>query len=347
MLASAKSISAIREYAQAKKHLFAPLLGTSQMPSYMAFLWTLNRSNPAELNQAFLKWLQSAADALTVQNNTIAIDGKTLRGAKGSPLHYVSAYDNTRGLLLGQVKTREKSNEITAIPELLKVIDVQGSLVTIDAMGCQKDICTAIRERGGHYCLALKGNHGNLHAEAVNFFKQARAVEYEEVPCLRDTQHDKGHGRLETREVTITTDLSWLDCKDDWKDLEALVEVRSIRTIKSKKTEECRYYITSKKMSAKEASASICSHWSVESFHWVLDVLFSDDLLSPNRGYTAENLGLFRRIAYFLLKQDTVKGKGLASKQRKAMWDDGYVMEILIRMIRQANQDLPVSLPKS
>ncbi|MBM3197760.1 MAG: ISAs1 family transposase [Chlamydiae bacterium] len=336
-LASAKSIASIHEYAQTKKHIFGPLLGIDKMPGYMAFWWILTRSNPFLLNQAFMRWIKSIADALNVEpERDIAVDGKTLRGAKDRAVHYVSAYDNTRGLLLGQTKTREKSNEITAIPELLKVIDITGAIVTIDAMGCQKGICALIRSLEGDYCIALKKNQEVLYEEAQNFFIQAREVCYDEVPCTRDISENKGHGRLERREVSVTTDLSWLDAQQEWKDLKALIEVRSARTVRGKTTEEYRYYISSKNMNAEQASQVIRSHWSVESYHWVLDVLFGDDSV----GHAAENLGLFRRMAYCLLKQETVNGRGMASLQRKAMWDEDYMLDLLGNFIKKASETI-------
>jgi predicted transposase YbfD/YdcC len=163
-------------------------------------------------------------------------------------VHYVSAYDNTRGLLLGQVKTKEKSNEITAVPELLKIIDVQDAIVSIDAMGCQKEIARDIRARGGHYVIALKGNQGTLLAEAQNFFDQARAVAYDGAGCSRTATVDKGHGREEKREITVIEDLEWLECRGEWQDLSALIEIKSTKTLEGKTTEECRYYYSEQKI---------------------------------------------------------------------------------------------------
>lgn len=340
-LASAKSIRGIHEYAQEKASIFCPLLGMHQMPGYMAFWWIITRANSSMLNQVFTRWITSIADDLLLNDSKrrIAIDGKALRGAKKNSVHYVSAYESTRGLLLGQIKTKEKSNEITAVPELLKIIDVKDAIVTIDAMGCQKQIVSDIREREGHYVIALKGNQGNLCAEAESFFQQARAVGYEGVSCSRATTNNKGHGREEKREVVISEDLEWLDCRSQWRDLRALIEVKSTRTLKGKTTEEYRYYITSKGMKAKAAGSTIRSHWGIENqLHWVLDVFFDDDKSQANTGHSAENLGLFRRMAYCLLKQDTIKGRGLASKQRKAMWNDNYVLELLSGFIHKTGR---------
>ncbi len=184
----------------------------------MAFWWLVTRANPSMLNEVFTRWIAPIADELPLKSaKRVAIDGKALRGRKKARFTMLSAYDSTRGLLLGQIKTKEKSNEITAIPELLKVIDVKDAVVTIDAMGCQKQIVNAIRERGGHYVIALKGNKGTLHAEAESFFQQARAVDYEETGCSRATTTDKGHSREEKREVTVIEDLDWLACRGEWR----------------------------------------------------------------------------------------------------------------------------------
>ena len=250
----------------------------------------------------------------------------------------MSGYESGSGLLLGQVKTEEKSNEITAIPELLKVIDVRDATVTIDAMGCQKGIVNDIRERGGHYVIALKGNQNTLHAEAQNFFDQARAADYKWAKCKKYEATNEGHSRIEKREITITKNLDWLNCRNDWRDLKMLIEVKSTRTLKGKSTEELRYYISSKDMTAKEANDVIRSHWGIENnLHWILDVLFGDDTSRANTGHAAENLGLFRRMAYCILKQETIQGHGLASKQRKAMWNDLYVLELLNKFIKEVS----------
>jgi len=338
-LAAASSIKAIQEYIQQKTALLCPLIGISQPPSYSSLWWIITRTNPAALNQVFIGWIKNVAASLESGIRNISIDGKTLRGAKDRPVHYVSAFENNSGLLLGQLKTEEKSNEITTIPELLKVIDVDGALVTIDAMGCQKEIVHDIRERGGHYIIALKGNQGNLHAEALNFFDQARSADYQDVPCSRATTANIGHGRIEKREIVVTTDLQWLECRNEWRDLTTLIEIKSTRTIKGKTTEESRYYISSKRMKAEEAGSGIRTHWGIENkLHWVLDVVFGDDKSRANAGHAAENLGLFRRMAYCLLKQDTQGGRGFASMQRKAMWNEDYVLQLLGRFIQQASQ---------
>jgi len=149
---------------------------------------------------------------------------------------------------------------------------------------------------------------------------------------------NKGHGRVEKREVVITQNIKWLDCRDDWRDLTTLIEVKSTRTVGDKTTTESRYYISSKKMNAKEANITIRAHWGVENgLHWAMDVIFNDDDVGANTGYAAENLGLFRRMAYCILKQETAggKGRGLATQQRKAMWNECYMLELLGKFIKE------------
>lgn len=337
VLGGARSITAIYEYSREKAALLGPLLNLARHPSYTSFWWILTRTNPEILNKAFIKWIEITANALLrTDKKQIAIDGKTLRGAKNSLVHYVSGYECTKGILLGQIKTEEKSNEITAIPELLKIIDVKDAMVTIDAMGCQTKIAADIRERGGHYTIALKGNQGTLHDEALNFFEQARTVGHKEAKCSMNVSENKGHGRVEKREVVVTQNIKWLECRADWRDLTTLIEVKSTRTIGDKITSESRYYISSKKMNAKEANGTVRSHWGIENgLHWVMDVLFHDDDVGANTGHAAENLGLFRRMAYCILKQETVGGKGLATKQRKAMWNECYMFELLGKFIKE------------
>ncbi len=212
IIAGANAITHIHEYAQTKIGLFKRLLGIDRAPSYSVFWWLLTRLNPNQLQNAFIGWIQSLPN--DVKERIIAIDGKRLRGAsQKEPVHLVAAWETSRGLLLGQIKTAEKSNEITAIPELLKTIDIKDATITIDAAGCQTDIVDDIRTQGGNYMIALKGNQGILHAEAENFFAQAAEAGYEEAECTVATEVEKGHGRIEERRVVVTNQLDWLNEK--------------------------------------------------------------------------------------------------------------------------------------
>lgn len=270
-----------------------------------------------------------------IREKLIAIDGKKLRAASvKSNVHIVEAWDSVRGLVLAQNKTESKSNEIKAIPELLDLIDIRGATISIDAAGCQKTIVQKIVGNEAHYMIALKGNQGTLEAEAVNFFEQARTVAYEDASCDRYSEVEKGHGRIEEREVTITSELSWLESKEEWKGLASFVEVVSRRTIQGKTTEEKRYYITDRNLSAKQAGEIIRKHWSIENgLHWVMDMVFQEDLSTANIGHGAENLAVLRRMALNLFKGKDKKGAGVAAKRRKAAWNDQYMLEIFALFI--------------
>ena len=230
ILAGANNILEIYDYAHLKLKMFQRILQIEEAPSYNVFWWLLTRLNPKQLENSLIRWVQALPEEDI--EKLIAIDGKHLRGAaRIKKIHLVSAWDSNRSLLLGQVKANEKSNEITAIPELLESIDIRDAMVTIDAAGCQTEIVEKIREGGGNYFIALKGNQGTLHAEAKNFFSQAKDVGYQEADCETAASCEKGHGRIEEREIVVTNQLDWLDCKSSWKDLTSLVQVISRRSI--------------------------------------------------------------------------------------------------------------------
>lgn len=336
IIAGANSIAAIHQYVQLKVGMFGKLLGVTEAPCYMVFWWLLTRLHPEPLQAAFLNWASNLPPS--VKNRFIAIDGKHLRGLIGkSGVHLVAAWDSVRGVLLGQVKAEEKSNEITAIPELLNMVDVRGATVTIDAAGCQMEIAEKIRKNGGDYALALKGNQGMLHAEAENFFSQAEAVGFtEDTYCTVAKTVTKGHGRIEEREVVVTSNLDWLETRTRWKDIASMIRVTSIRIVKGKESVEKRYYISSKEWTPTEAGTAIRSHWSIENhLHWSLDVVFREDSSLANTLHAAENLAMFRRMAQALIKAEVGGTVGIAKKRREAAWDDTQALSILGRLFRQ------------
>lgn len=335
VIAGANSITGIHQYAQIKVGMFSRLLETAKAPGYMVFWWLLTRLKPEPLQAAFINWVSKLP--AEVQSKLIAIDGKHLNGLVGGHgVHLVAAWESTRKLLLGQVKAEEKTNEITAIPDLLDMIDVNGATITIDAAGCQKTIATKIKEKGGEYILALKGNQGTLHAEAENFFLQAEAVDFtEDTHCMVATTLDKDHGRIEERRVVVTNNLDWLDRRVEWTDLRSMIQVTSTRTFQGKKSEEKRYYISSKEWSPKEVGVAIRSHWSIENhLHWCMDVIFYEDASLANTGHAAENLAMFRRMALALIKEDVGGTVGIARRRREAAWDDTYALRILGHLFR-------------
>lgn len=288
--------------------------------------------SPSAFEKCFVQWTQSIAGAI---KGVIAVDGKTLRGSSdiardGKAVHIVSAFAAENRLVLGQLATNAKSNEITAIPLLLNMLDIQGATVTIDAAGCQKEIAKRIRELGGDYILALKGNHGNLYAEVENFFNQATQVNPKEANCDYHVSEEKNRGRKEKREIWSTQELNWLPQKEEWVDLNALVCVRNTRDVKGKTSVEMRYYIASRKADAQKYGFEIRLHWGVENkVHWQLDVSYNEDKSKVRKDNGPENLSALKRCTMNLLKADTETKAGIKNKRAKAGWDRGYMMRLL------------------
>ena len=282
--------------------------------------------DPAEFEQCFLSWIRNVAQK--TKGEIVSIDGKTAcgsRDAKSKALHLVSAWGSANQLVLGQVKTDEKSNEITAIPTLLEVLDLEGCIVTIDAMGCQKEIAEKIIAKEAGYVLALKGNQTSLHEDVRYYFENDHK--------LHDFRTlEKGHGRIERRKYFLETDIDWLPQRLDWKGLQAIGAVRSVVEEKGVVRKETRYFITS--LTDVEAFAkAVRSHWGVEnSLHWVLDVVFHEDANRTRKDYSAENFAVVRRIALNILKSFPAK-MPLARKRRKCEYDADFMAEVLLSAI--------------
>lgn len=332
ILAGANTILDIFDYSQLKIGLFQRILKIEKTPSYDVFWWLLTRLDPKQIECCFVRWIQSLPDE--DKKKIIAIDGKHLRGAaRNKKIHLVSAWDSSRSLLLGQVKANEKSNEITAIPELLDSLDLTNATVTIDAAGCQTDIVEKIRDGGGNYVIALKGNQGTLQAEAENFFRQAKEVGLEAADCKTSSSCEKGHGRIEERKVVVTSQLDWLDCKSKWKDLTTLIEVTSRRTIKDKMSEERRFYISNLMLTPERAGEIARSHWSIENrLHWNMDVNFDEDASLAATGNAAENLAILKRLASTMIRIDLGGVRGTAKRRRQAAWDDSWTIRLMSRI---------------
>jgi predicted transposase YbfD/YdcC len=264
------------------------------------------------------------------------IDGKHLRGAaRSQKIHLVSAWDSNRSLLLGQVKADEKSNEITAIPELLKNIDIENATITIDAAGCQTNIVETIREGKGHYFIALKGNQGTLCEEAKNFFLQAQNVGYQEADCKVVASQERGHGRTEEREIIVTNNLDWLDCKSKWKDLGSLTQIISRRTINGEATEASRFFISDLFLTPEDGGRLARSHWSIKNhLHWNMDVNFREDASLAAIGHAPENLAILKRLAGTLIRIDLGGIRGTAERRRQAAWDDSWTLRLMGRIFQ-------------
>ncbi len=269
------------------------------------------------------------------KGGSVAIDGKAQKGTadKDKPnsfVHIVSAWSTENGLTLGQLKVEGKSNEITAIPKLLEMINVEDNVVTIDAMGCQKEIAKEVNNKKGDYILALKGNQGALHAEVTNFFQQAKEYGDEGIDFSSSYSEEKGHGRSEKRKIYISENIDFLSQKSEWLGLKTVICVNSERVIKNKKSEETKYYISSLSTSAEKFSHFIRYHWHIENkAHWILDVAFKEDAQKAKAGNIPENLSLLRRIALNYLKQDKTVKAGIEIKRKKAGWDNNYLLKIL------------------
>ena len=313
--------------------MFQQLLQISTAPNYDVFWWLLTRLNPRQIESCFVRWIQLLPDE--DKSKLIAIDGKHVRGvaARGKQVYLVSAWDSNRSLLLDQVKAHEKSNEITAIPELLDILDLTNATATIDAAGCQTNMVDKIRDGEGDYIIALKENQGILHAEASNFFAQAKEVGYEDADCQISSSCEKGHGRIEERAVAVTNQLDWLEGRAKRKDLQSLVEITSRRTIKGKMTEERRFYISNLTLTPEQAGKIIRSHWTIETrLHWNMDVNFCEDTNLATSGNTVENLAALKRLTSNMIRIDLGATRGTAQRRRQAAWDHSWTLKLLSRI---------------
>lgn len=283
---------------------------------------------PEEFCQCFISFTASLSRRLGQE--LVAIDGKTLRGSftradKSDALHQISAWAAASGLTLGQMLVDSKSNEITAVPKLLRQIDVNGCVVSLDAMGCQKKIAIAIRHAEADYLLALKGNHGTLHGEVRDLFSDAAALEAAQAAghvVARASSWDKGHGRIEERHLTVTNHLDWMDAKErrSWLGLCSLVHMRSVRVMADgSRSEQDRYWLTSLEPNAPKLLDLSRSHWSIENqCHWVLDVTYGEDASRIRSGHAARNVALMRRLSHNLLKHDQTVKDSVAGKRKRA-----------------------------
>ena len=312
------------------------------IPSHDTFNRVLCALDPSQFEQAFIDWISCYKDQLpqTDEKDVIPIDGKTICNSKDTfngqkAVHMVSAMSTKYGLILGQKKCYEKSNEITAIPALLATLDVKGTIITIDAMGTQKNIAKTIIERKADYILALKGNQGNLNKEVVDFFEKANTPAFAHYLHQLDTDLDKGHGRIETRFCQTITNLDWLYEARNWIGIQSIAKVTSTVIKGDKQTIEERYYISSLEGNAGLINRSIRKHWHIENkLHWVLDVLFKEDYCRIRTGNGAENMSIIRKIALNKLKTDSSVKVSLKSKRHMAAWDPNYALHIMSLMMK-------------
>ncbi len=335
IIAGADDWEAVQEYGLAKQHWLQTFLQLPHgIPSHDTFNRVFARLDPQQLQSGFHRWLQMVCQQL--DGEIIALDGKSLRQSfdrSGSTdsVHLISAWACSHNLVLGQRKVDCKSNEITAIVPLLDTLDVQGCWVSIDAMGCQKSIAQAIIDKQASYILALKGNQGNTYKAVEELF---HSVQQEQSGASENyIQHiETGHGRIEIRDYWVLP-LSERDERAEalqkWPGLKAIGMTISTRKLWNKETREVRYYLLSESCTAAKFGHAVRSHWGIEnSLHWVLDVTFSEDRSRVRRGNGAENLGLLRRLALNLLKQEPSQGS-MKKKRYRAGLSDAYMTKVI------------------
>jgi predicted transposase YbfD/YdcC len=334
MLCGAEGFVDFEEFGNAKiKFLRSFLALANGIPSHDTFRRVFAMLDPVQFSECFRNWTQSLRK--TIGAEIVAIDGKTLRRshdrAKGKePIHMVSAWARENGLVLGQIKTEEKSNEITAIPDLLRALKLAGCIVTIDAMGCQTKIAAEISSAKADYVLALKGNQSTLHDEVASFMEDAQASNFEGVTHDFLETNERAHGRKETRRYWISEEIEWLTHHAQWKDLRSVGMVESIREMQGKLTRERRFFIASIGANAETFARAVRGHWGIENtLHWSLDVSFAEDQCRVRSGYAAENLAILRHMSLNILKGETTKKRGIKGKQKNAGWDESYLLKLL------------------
>lgn len=305
------------------------------IPSKNTYARVFSILNPDEFKKCFISWIQSFQQAL---GNLIAIDGKTLRKSfdkanQQSAIHMVSAFASASKLVLGQQKVDDKSNEITAIPKLLDLLSLSGMIVSIDAMGTQKEIANQIIDKNADYVLALKGNHSALHDD-VRLFLEAEIGKTKDSKITDSYEEiDKGHGRIEHRICYVSDQIHWLEQRKQWRDLKTVIMVESHVSVGERTTTEQRYFISSLAANAKQIAEAIRSHWAVEnSLHWVLDVTLREDDSRVRKDHAPENMAMVRHIILNMLQNTKKKFKDMSIKrlQKKAGWGDSTLDMILM-----------------
>jgi predicted transposase YbfD/YdcC len=331
-LSGAKSFEDMAAFGRAKE-TWLRSLGLALpggIPSHDTFRDLFRHLSPAAFQDAFTAWINAVCDRLGVKH--VQIDGKAQRGSRGpngTCLHVVSAWVGANFLTLGQVAVEDKSNEITAIPKLLKLLELEGALVSIDAMGCQKEIAQGIRDTKADYLLQVKGNQPTLQADIIAKFEAAFAADY--VGYTHDlwVSQERGHGREEERICSVLYDLEGLRTRAEWVDLQAIIRVARTRWVGDQATDEVSYYISSGRRTAAEFGSAARGHWGIENgLHWELDVIFREDDSHLKDRTAGENLGMLRRVVASLLRQDPSKGS-VSGKLLRAAWNDDFRLHLL------------------
>ena len=329
VLAGAETITDIARFGQKKLGLlrrFRPFAeGTPAHDHLGDILATLDAE---QFQRCFVAWV---ASLIGVPQGVVAIDGKTSRRSKGAKeaIHMVSAFAARQRLVLGQVKVADKANEIVAIPKLLDMLAIEGAIVTIDAMGCQRDIAQKIVDKKADYILALKGNQGSLRGDVELFATEQKAKDFKDATVSRHETVDGDHGRIETRAVTVIRDIGWLQERHQWPGLMSVIMVESTRQTGDKVERETRFYITSLTLLAVHIGAFVRAHWAVEnSLHWVMDMVFRDDECRLRTDNAPTNFTTLKHIALNLIRRATTKDS-IRLRRKVAAWDDEFLASLI------------------
>jgi predicted transposase YbfD/YdcC len=326
----------MEEFGEEKQEWFATFLSLENgIPSHDTFQRVFILLDNIELKKVFIEWV---SEVVSVSGGVLVnIDGKNLCGSrepvKGKrALNMVSAWVSEQSMVMGQLKCEEKSNEITAIPELLKILDLEGCVVSIDAIGCQKEIVKQIVEKGADYVIAVKENQGTLHWNVKEYLDWGEKTGFENIKFdYYQTEIEKDHGRIEQRRCWVTEEIEWLKEKEEWQGLRSIVMVEAEREVIGKeKTVERRYFISSLEAKAETHLKAVRGHWAIENqLHWCLDIGFREDDCRVREAKSAENLATLRHISLNLLKQETSCKLGIKSKRKKAGWSNNYLLKVL------------------
>lgn len=336
ILAGADSWADVERFGRAKLDWFRTFLKLPNgIPSHDTFGRVFALLNPEAFAACFSTWMATVCATLGLEH--VAIDGKAMRGSRGpqaTAAHVVSAFVAANGITLGQRRVNDKSNEITAIPELLQMLDIAGALVTIDAMGCQTKIAEEVRQGGADYLLAVKENQPTLYDDIHQFQIAALGREYQGIKHSFWEDQERSHGRDEFRACYVFDAKDVVNDPTAWRDVKSVVLIVSERAVNGQSSSEVRYYISSRKASAKSFAASVRNHWGIENgLHWILDVDFGDDASRVRNGHGPENFALLRRLALAILKQDKRKDS-IRGKRLIAGWDSDYLEQLLLGFLK-------------
>lgn len=317
----------VAAFGEAKLDFFRQVLPfETGVPRANTFRRLFEILNPVVFQECFVRWAQAMRE---VMPNVVAVDGKTLRRSfskENKALHMVSAFCVENKMVLAQCRSDEKSNEITAIPALLGMLDIRGMTITIDAMGCQTKIAQQILDQEAHYIFALKGNQGSLSNDVRLWFSDPQASE----KSYTYQNTDKDHGRIETRSLRVSSDIEWLKERHGWPGLESIIEISSVREISGQSTSEKRFYISSLKDSPEQFLGKIRSHWAIEnSLHWTLDMVFNEDQNRSRKNYSQENFAIIRHIALNLIRKNKNPKKSIKITRKSIGWNETQLIKLL------------------